>query len=532
MKKTLVSLILAIILAAMPVLALGDGEFNAEGLPIVNEPITLRVLVCNDAENPADLNDLPIMKKLEEDTGIHIEWIMPGAEAYAEKRSLMLATGDLPDLIAGQCTDAEQIQYGSVGAFLPLEDLIDQYAPNLKAIFEARSWVKAMVTAPDGHIYATPTVNEGPWSRSHIILINKSWLEKLNLAMPTNTDELFDVLMAFKANDMNGDGIVGNETYVTFEGSKIESNRSYGFFQNYFGISTSYVTNFLDAIDGKVVFNPSLGEKWLRSMDYIHKLYDNGLIDPDAFTYTYPQYTSKISSEGVGICHIWEFSEELIYPEIIEQYDFLPMLKDDQGNDPIINLRRVVGGRNGWVITSACKYPEIAMRLIDYIYDPDISVQMMEGPYDQRLVWVEDASFEKGGYYVTSDAPEGMSQRQWKYANAPRGVSVAVLSDMYKTKVRLPFTDRKVAYQDSEYEKYADPEVLVPVYFTEEEALRAAQLKTEIEEYANRKTAEWVMNGKHREEYDAFLAECEKIGLSEYLTIWQAGYDRYLAALK
>ena len=532
MKKTLVTLALAVMLAVLPVLSLADGAFNETGLPIVNEPVTLRILVCNDAENPADLNDLSIIKKMTEDTGIQVEWIMPGGEAFNEKRSLMLATGDLPDLIAGQATDAEQIQYGSVGAFLALEDLIDKYAPNVKNLFETRPWTKATATAPDGHIYATPTVNEGPWVRSHIVLINKDWLAKVGKDMPTNTDELFDVLMAFKENDMDGDGEVGDETYVTFEGSKIEMNRSYGFLQNYFGISTSYQTPFLDAIDGKVVFNPGRGETWLRSMDYISKLYANGLIDPDAFTYTYTQYVAKISSEPVGICHIWEFSEELIYDNLISQYDFLPMLKDDQGNDPIINLRRVMGGRNGWIITAACKYPEIAMRLIDYIYDPDISIQMLEGPYYERLVWVEDANYPDGGYFVTSDAPEGMSQRQWKYANAPRGVSTATTKEIYTNKVRLPFTDRKVAYQDAEYEKFADPEVLPPVYFTEEESLRAAQLKTELEEYVNRKTAEWAMNGKHREEYDEFMAECEKIGLSEYLSIWQAGYDRFLAAME
>jgi putative aldouronate transport system substrate-binding protein len=42
----------------------------------------------------------------------------------------------------------------------------------------------------------------------------------------------------------------------------------------------------------------------------------------------------------------------------------------------------------------------------------------------------------------------------------------------------------------------------------------------------NRKRAEWITNGKVEEEWNDYLAELERLGLSEWLEIKQAGYDR------
>ncbi len=65
----------------------GDSNVNAEGFPIVNEPITLRGMVALNA-NVKDWNEHPALKRMEELTGIHIEWECVPDAGFTEKRNL------------------------------------------------------------------------------------------------------------------------------------------------------------------------------------------------------------------------------------------------------------------------------------------------------------------------------------------------------------------------------------------------------------------------------------------------------------
>ena len=61
-----------------------------------------------------------------------------------------------------------------------------------------------MCTAPDGHIYSFPWIEqlgagkEAIQAIGDIPYINKKWLDYLGLEVPTTTDELEQVLIAFR----------------------------------------------------------------------------------------------------------------------------------------------------------------------------------------------------------------------------------------------------------------------------------------------------------------------------------------------
>ena len=59
---------------------------------ITDEPVTLRVMLANTPEHPDDMNEQEVFKRAEEQTGIHIEWVMPGGSAFNEQKSLALAS--------------------------------------------------------------------------------------------------------------------------------------------------------------------------------------------------------------------------------------------------------------------------------------------------------------------------------------------------------------------------------------------------------------------------------------------------------
>ncbi|GJM72706.1 hypothetical protein HMSSN036_49220 [Paenibacillus macerans] len=116
-----------------------------------------------------------------------------------------MASGDLPDAIfdAGY-GDYELLKLAKDGAIIPLNDLIEQYMPNFKKVLEEAPEYKAMITAPDGNIYAFPWIEELGTGKERIQSvdavpwINVEWLNKLDLEMPKTTEELKQVLIAFK----------------------------------------------------------------------------------------------------------------------------------------------------------------------------------------------------------------------------------------------------------------------------------------------------------------------------------------------
>lgn len=90
------------------------------------------------------------------EAGIEISWNTLVAADWTDKKSVLVASGDLPDAFLGSnaFNDAEIAQNQSL--FIPLEDLIKENMPNLTKAMEQEPKLKAMITSPDGHIYSLP----------------------------------------------------------------------------------------------------------------------------------------------------------------------------------------------------------------------------------------------------------------------------------------------------------------------------------------------------------------------------------------
>ena len=138
------------------------------------------------------------LKRLEKQTNVHIDWTCFVADQFADKKNLALAQfGNLPDgLFNAGMNDYDLLRYAKQGIIIPVEHLIDKYMPNLKAIFEKYPEYRTMCTAPDGHIYSFPWIEqlgegkEAIQAIGNIPYINKKWLDFLGLKVPETTEEL------------------------------------------------------------------------------------------------------------------------------------------------------------------------------------------------------------------------------------------------------------------------------------------------------------------------------------------------------
>ena len=154
-----------------------------------------------------------MVKKWTEDTGIEFEWTEIPSESATEKINLQLVSGaDLPDVFwtfGDGKSGNTVVQYADQDIFLPTENIIDEYMPNLKKILDDNPQYRQEITAPNGHTYGFPYIEEmkGLVLTPGPLIINKTWLDELGLEVPTTVDEWVECLKAFRdGGDLNGNG--------------------------------------------------------------------------------------------------------------------------------------------------------------------------------------------------------------------------------------------------------------------------------------------------------------------------------------
>ncbi|WP_231955860.1 extracellular solute-binding protein [Lederbergia lenta] len=139
------------------------------------------------------------VKKINEKFGVSFEPQYIPFDLYTDKLAVKMASGDIPDVIGDELAGANFVKWAKQGAFLPLNDYINEFE-NFKAIPDS-VWDAVSV---DGNKYAIPLYF--PASGGKKPVIRKDWLDKLGLEMPTNFEELVEVAIAFATEDPDGNG--------------------------------------------------------------------------------------------------------------------------------------------------------------------------------------------------------------------------------------------------------------------------------------------------------------------------------------
>src|SRR5690625_927411 len=186
------------------------ANLNEEGMPIVEESIELDVFAGKSATTADDWNDVLLLNEYKDMSNIDIKWNQVPADGLDEKRNLALASGDLPDAFyAANISIADLQKYGSQGTFVELNDMIEEYAPNISKVLDENPDIRKGLTFPDGNIYSIPTVYSPDFSSLLIGAkgwVNGDWLEQLDMDNPETTEEFYEYLKAVKETDLNGNG--------------------------------------------------------------------------------------------------------------------------------------------------------------------------------------------------------------------------------------------------------------------------------------------------------------------------------------
>jgi putative aldouronate transport system substrate-binding protein len=532
--RTRIVLCLAVALAVASTAAFAEGSkdaaagpakgFNATGLPIVKDKTTLRVFMTQFPEQTVPFNNMKIVQEVEKATNVSVDWLLAPSQDYQTKVNLMFASNDLPDVFLEGLTVPQAFVYAGQGAVRPIDDLIDKYTVNIKKMIETTPGLKEVVTSPDGRIY-----NLFGFADAHhqdfgnMLYVNREWLAAVGLKVPTTTDEFTQVLRAFKGKDLNKNGKADEIPFSYLFYAKNANWADLNFFGS-FGLQMDNNAQFFAVDSGKVVFEPAL-DGFKKTIQYLNGLYAEGLIDQEA----YVQDRSQLQAKGqrqppvLGVYVSW-FASNVGGPNAA-LYDIIGPLKGPDGSRfSNWHPRAMMNGGPG-VVTKKCAIPEVAIRWLDTIYEPETNFQLGYGAIG--------VGTEKGadGVWKILPPPQGISAETLRMTSSPHHIAKTSTG---RIKVDLPahFVSKNKA-KDDLFMPNAPIKRALPVFYlpkADQEAFDA--LYADIKTYTEQKWAEWVMKGTADKEWDAYLKQLGTMGLQKILDIQQKGYDNLIKLKK
>lgn len=497
---------------------------NPDGYPIMNEDYTFKVVhAVSNGDLVGTWENKEFSDKIAEDTGLKIEWVEISQNTYNDQVGILIAANDLPDVFSGFSGGAVPNFAQFTSSFIPLNDYIDEYCPAVVDFYENYPEIKAASVFPDGNMYGLPRVQMNNFRANNALFINNTWLEKLNLEAPNNTDELYNVLKAFKEQDANGNGDASDEFPLAF--TKSESLIMY---LSAFNIFSSPIDEFPYVMveDGKVVFYPET-DNYREFLEYMHKLYSEGLIDPNSFVQEEQDLQAKGKNGQVGVMAGTSYIDILVGDRANEYTYMLPLEnKDGQRNYMPSRFSGDVV-LNAFAITTKCEYPEAMLRFYDYL----------NSSYENRLYYYwgqEGTAWEKTDdgkiLRLNAQVPEGYSN----YAEVRHTLSMGIMGPiLWNDEDQETFAitnDRDVEYyaRQEPYMEYAIDEYIPVGQDTAEATSEVALLLTEIKTYIENFQAEAIMTGIDDGKWEQHLTSVKTFGADKYVEIRQEYYDRVM----
>ena len=455
------------------------------------------------------------------EAGISVAWDTILNSDWADKKAVLLAGGDLPDAFMGSICFSESDILTNTGSFIALDDYIDEYMPNFKAIIESDPTMKALATSADGHIYGLPSKKPCRPTVANQMFINKQWLDNLGLEVPTTYEEFENVLTAFKEQDANGNGDPTDE--IPFGQGYADSVM---FFCLPFGTTIGADGTYMMAIqNGEPVYLP-VTEGYKSGIEWMHDCFEKGLIDPELFTEDSSMRDAKLMNETpiVGAAPGW--TADSTFGANADQYIALPALSGPEGEGYISSDPEHWNySRYEFVVTSSCENPGPLLSWVDKFYTEDASIQNFYGSFG-----VGTEKNDADGTYTVLEPQDGNSADTFAWIQSLRDFGPKYVKEGFNDKVNYAAEngDASKLALDKELGKYAK-EAFPNVSYTTDQLNTLATLFTDLDAYVASNQATWVTEGGIEEQWDSYVKTLETMGYNDFIQIQQDAYNTYNA---
>ncbi len=472
------------------------------------------------AEEEELYNNLKGVQVIEEATGVDVVFQCPPNNSE-DAFKMMVASGKLPDVIMWNHSSAIDRMYQE-GTVIDLTELIAEHAPNLTKIYTERPELRRQVENAEGKLYYFPSINpmqtvEEIGRKSYAgIIIRDDWLDKLGLGVPNTIDEWYEVLSAFKKQDPNGNGF---QDEIPFDGWGLP------YFLPAFGVLNTFCVK----LDGTVAYGP-MEQEYKAYLETMHKWYAEGLLGSNCLIHSDAWKTENIvnglTGAFAGLDNAWRY----YLPDLQENTNTtaslkaVPWLRAADGvrytprEDVASNMATVVT-----VITSACKDPVAAVKFIDYMYSEAGS---------NLLTWgIEGETYEvvDGKKVLTEMALSVNEEKGWLklYSYAIGHASFPKYDG--ETVVLASYPEEQLIAERTWAD--ASTALIYPPYITmsEEDRAYCDSVMDDVTTYITEMEIKFITGEESLDNFDRFVAQLDKMGVTRALDIYRAAYAAYMA---
>lgn len=502
------------------------ADYAADTTFTATEPVNLSILWTDWPDVPVT-DSWQIFDEIEKRTNVSLDLTNVPFSDHVEKRSLLISSGDAPEVIPLVYTGEEQ-QFAASGAVLPLSDYVE-YMPNFQKRVE--EWdLGAMVEnlrQADGKYYMMPGLQEVSVP-TFTLIIRKDVFDEVGAPVPETWDELRDGLELIKEKYPDSkplaDGFEG-QSMLNYAAHAFGTVAGWGFGNGMFFDEESGAFEYAATSDG-----------YRDMLEYFNGLAEDGLLDTESFTaandgmgtvtekFAAGQVFAASGSNGT----VQDFATALDATDAKGTYELVEIAPPGGQAGQIVEPRNFW---NGFMITADAKDdPQFIAKLqfLDWLYYSaearDLLRWGVEGETytksaDGTYTLAPDYSF--GAFNIN---PDGETDIQ-----TDLGYSNNVLADSTESR------ELKQSYNTPEFVDYIDSvlstrtprDPFPPAPLDELELEQASLLATPLRDTVDTNTLKFVLGERPLSEWDAYVAELEAQNLQEYVDLINGAYERF-----
>ncbi|NHN29358.1 extracellular solute-binding protein [Paenibacillus agricola] len=467
--------------------------------------------------------DVPFFAEWQKKTGVPLKFIAPPTNQAKEALNVMLASGDLPDMI--EYNFFKDFPGGPEkaikdGYILKLNDLIDKNAPNLKKYLKEHPEIDKMVKTDNGSYYSFPFIRgddllmvyQGP-------IVRQDWLDELGIPLPETIDDWTAMLKAFK--EKKG----ATAPFTVSSKPRVFNEFNVGHFMGAYGVTRDFYME-----GGTIKFGPA--EKGYKDwLALFRGWYEQGLLDKNIATVDAKAFDANIVSgaSGATVANTgggigkWQPLIEAKDPKAKLVAAPQPVLK--KGDMPKFGQRDLPFSINGGMvaITATSKNAELAVKLLDYGYSEEGNKFFNFGQEGVSYTMVNGVPTYTD---LLMKNPDKLAPAQTIASYTRANYSGPFVQDKGYITQYLALQSQKDAlpiWSKTDMAKYQMP----PVTPTPEESSEFSKIMTDVNTLVDEMTLKIILGAEPVDAFEKYTEKLKSVKLDRAIEIQKAALDRY-----
>ena len=466
-------------------------------------------------------DDMPLLETFKEATGVQLEFTSVSSDNSTELFNLMIASGDWNDLInLSTYTGGLSKAYEDELCY-DLTPLLEEYMPDYYAVLEdlhennLNAWRQTVTD--DGLSLAVYSINDS-YVQEQGLVYRADWAEEIGLSDIVTIADL-ETYLEYVVAEYSPAYALTPSTGGTID-----------------GITGAFGTTGFDAsgdsvdlglyLEGDTVVSSVTSENYRAYIEWFLEMYQMGAIKNDFYSESYgPDWiNSYFSDDDVAISFLRSDKITTIIGDATdEDFDLLPTSSIVQNEGDIFTFgdEQTIVSVN-FSVMSTTEHLEECLMFLNWFYTDEGYIASNYGVEGWTFNYADDGSVE----YTELITDSG-------YSNAIQ------VKNMYGGMI-FPFLKDIDAffytYADIEQEamdiwsEISDDSILPTFELSSEASTTYAYIASDICTYAASQAMKWLTgtDALTDESWDAYVAECESLGLSEAVALYQDAYDSFV----